>query len=105
MIDADGEWKPDRDDDELDVRRVSDLMRLCAEIRAASERNARAYAGVDRYLGSWTEQLHRSADATAELTPDERQHLAAQVVPLESTARRAALLANALRNLAAAIRG
>jgi hypothetical protein len=103
MIDADGNWKDD-DDDDLDGRRASDFLRLCEEIRAASERNGRAYELVDSHLGNWTEQLRRSADATAQLTRDERRDLAAQVVPLESTARRAALLANALRNLAAAIR-
>jgi hypothetical protein len=103
MIDPNGDWCHD-DDDELEGRRASDFLRLCEEVRARAERNGRAYELADQHFGAWTQQLRRSADATAQLTPDERRDLAAQVVPLESTARRAALLAAALRALAQAIR-
>lgn len=105
MIDANGGHRPDDPfEDDTPGRTPADWQRLCAEVEAGAGRMAAATRAADAYFGAWTVSLLSYADAVSELEPNERALLAVEAAPLESQARRAALLANALRRLAAAIR-
>lgn len=99
MIDTDFDY-----DDTRPGRSGADWRRLCAEVEAGAERAAAATRAADVYFGEWTVSVLSYADAVSELEPGERALLVGEAEPLESQARRAALLSNALRKLAAAIR-
>ncbi len=105
MIDQDGFYADDKFDDDTPGRTPADWQRLLADVRAGTERNARALELVDQFFGDWTVATRTHADSVAELEPDERATLTAQLPALESTARRAATLAAAMNALARAIRG
>ncbi len=107
MIDQDGNYADDDpyENDPRPGRSGADWRKLCSEVEAGAERAAAATRASDAYLGAWTTSVLDYADAVRELEPNERALLASEAEPLESQARRAALLSNALRKLAAAIRG